>query len=436
MRDLMRGCVGTKFSSRYGDLICDLALDAVHTVSIDDGAGHKEIDIKRFAKVEKIPGGELSDCKVLKGVMIEKDSTHPRMKRRIVRPRIILLDCPLEYKKAESAAALELNKEEDFEAILRQEECVVFRGLWSRTFRPRARAHAPPPLHTLDSRREYIQKMCSEIIRFKPDVVITEKGVSDLASHYFVKAGITSIRRIRKTDNLRIARSCGATIVSRPDELLDTDVGTGCGVFEIKKIGDDYFSFFEECDNPKACTILLRGGSKDVINELERNLQDAMQVARNVVFEPKLLPGGGAVEMAISVGLAERSRTLEGVELWPFKAMGTALEVIPRTLAQNAGADVVRLLTDLRSKKANGANPYLGIDGIKGTLVDMREEGGVLDPYAVRSQTLKSAVESACLLLRIDDVLTGMRNQKYDQQREDKRPAEEQDAEGGGGREE
>lgn len=307
--------------------------------------------------------------------------------------------------------------------------------------------------------------MCSEIIALKPDVVITEKGVSDLASHYFVKAGITSVRRIRKTDNLRIGRACGATIASRPDELQETDVGTGCGLFEIKKIGEDYFCFFEEvrrrpayhavrspplqrahrpphparplipaqCTDPKACTILLRGGSKDILNELERNLQDAMQVARNVVFEPKLLPGGGAVEMAISVGLAEQSRTLEGVELWPFKAMGAALEVIPRTLAQNAGADVVRLLTELRAKKANGGNPFLGIDGVKGTLVDMRGEGGVLDPFAVRTQTLKSAVESACLLLRIDDILSGMRNQKYDQQREDKRPAEEQDAEVGGG---
>jgi T-complex protein 1 subunit gamma len=240
-------------------------------------------------------------------------------------------------------------------------------------------------------------------------------------------------------------------------------VGTGCGSFNIRKIGEEYFCFFEECTDPKACTILLRGGSKDILNELERNLQDAMQVARNVVFEPKLLPGGGAVEMAVSVGLAERSRTLEGVELWPYKAVGVALEVIPRTLAQNAGADVVRTLTELRAQKAGGANPHLGIDGVTGKLVDMKGPGGVLDPFAVRTQTFKSAIESACLLLRIDDILTGMRkcvhpflppkqallplkftsptppfpdrarSQKHDPAgREDKRPAEEQDAEGGG----
>jgi T-complex protein 1 subunit gamma len=247
MRDIIRSCIGTKFSSRYGDLVCDLALEAVTRVAVDDGTGKKEIDIKRYAKVEKIPGGELDDCRVLDGVMVEKDVTHPRMRKRIENPRIVLLDCPLEYKKAESATNLEITKDEDFEAILKQEE-------------------------------EYIAKMCDEILALKPDLVITEKGVSDLASHYFVKAGVTAIRRVRKTDNLRIGRVSGATVVSRPDELQETDVGTGCGLFEIRKIGEEYFMFLEQCKDPKACTILLRGGSKDVLMEFERNLQDAMQV--------------------------------------------------------------------------------------------------------------------------------------------------------------
>lgn len=247
MRGIIRSCIGTKFSSRYGDLVCDLALDAVTRVAVDDGTGKKEIDIKRYAKVEKIPGGELDDCRVLDGVMVEKDVTHPRMRRRIENPRIVLLDCPLEYKKAESATNMEITKDEDFEAILKQEE-------------------------------EYIAKMCEDILALKPDLVITEKGVSDLASHYFVKAGVTAIRRIRKTDNLRVGRVCGATVVSRPDELQETDVGTGCGLFEIRKIGEEYFMFLEKCKDPKACTILLRGGSKDVLMEFERNLQDAMQV--------------------------------------------------------------------------------------------------------------------------------------------------------------
>jgi T-complex protein 1 subunit gamma len=283
MRTLIKSCIGTKFSARYGDLISDIALEAVTRVTIEHPGGRKEIDTKRYARVEKLPGGELSDCRVLDGVMVEKDTTHPKMRRRIENPRIVLLDCTLEYKKAESATALELGKDEDFEAVLKAEE-------------------------------DFIARVCGDIIALKPDIVITEKGVSDLASHFFVKAGITAIRRIRKMDNLRVGRVCGATIVNRTDELTEADVGTACGLFELKKVGEECFMFLEKCKDPKACTIILRGGSKDVLNEFERNLQDAIAVARQVVFEPKLLPGGGATEMAISVALQERARTIEGVE--------------------------------------------------------------------------------------------------------------------------
>lgn len=375
MLGLVRACIGTKFASRYGDLMCELALDAVAKVAVDDG-GRKDIDTKRYARVEKIPGGEIEESRVLNGVMINKDVTHPKMKRRIENPRIVLLDCPLEYKKAESQTNIEMTREEDFEAYLKQEE-------------------------------EFIRKACADIIAVRPDIVITEKGVSDLASHFFVKAGITALRRARKADNNRIARAVGATVVSRTEELTEADVGTGCGLFDIRKFGDEYFAFFEDCRSPKACTILLRGGSKDVLNEMERNLQDAMLVARNVYLEPKLLPGGGATEMAISVGLAERAKSIEGVEQWPFRAVGQALDVIPRTIAQNCGADTVRVITELRALKAHGANPTMGIDGNSGLIADMSGIG-VWDPYTVKMQTFKTAIESACMILRIDDIVSGM----------------------------
>jgi len=187
--------------------------------------------------------------------------------------------------------------------------------------------------------------------------------------------------------------------------------------------------FLEECRDPKACTVILRGGSRDVLNEFERNLQDAVQVARQIVLEPKLLPGGGATEMSIAVALQEKARSIEGVEAWPFRAVATALEVIPRTLAQNCGADTVRLMTELRAKKAGGANPMLGVDGVKGVIADMGALG-VWDTYAVRAQVLKSAIESACLLLRIDDILSGIKNKKYDEGPA-KKPAEEDEEAGG-----
>jgi T-complex protein 1 subunit gamma len=381
MLKVVQTCIGTKFVSRWGDLMCNLALDAVRTVMLEEN-GRKEIDIKRYAKVEKIPGGEIEESCVLTGVMLNKDITHPKMRRRIENPRILLLDCPLEYKKGESQTNVEIINENDFTALLKIEE-------------------------------EYIARICNDIIQFKPDLVITEKGISDLAQHFFVKHNITAIRRVRKTDNNRIARAVGATIVNRTDEIQESDIGNGCGLFEIKKIGDEYFAFITECKNPKACTILLRGASKDVLNEVERNLLDAMNVARNVVFDARLVPGGGAVEMALSQALAEQARSIESVEQWPFRAVANALEVILRTLAQNCGANVVRVLTELRAKHAvsPAENFTWGVDGNKGVIADMRDLG-IWEPYSVKVQTLKTAIEAACILLRVDDVVSGIAKKK------------------------
>lgn len=155
--------------------------------------------------------------------------------------------------------------------------------------------------------------MCSYIMKFNPDIVITEKGVSDLAQHFLLKQNISVIRRIWKTDNNRIARVTGATIVNRPEEIQDSDIGTMSKLFIIRKYGDEYFSFFEECENPSACSIILRGGSKDSLNEMERNLHDALGVARNIFACPKLVPGGGATEMELSHRLNENAKSITGL---------------------------------------------------------------------------------------------------------------------------
>lgn len=197
----------------------NIALDAVTTVLIEEN-GRTEIDIKRYAKIEKIPGGTVEESKILKGVMLNKDVTHPKMRRYIKNPRIILLDCPLEYKKGESQTNVEITNEADFTKLLELEEM-------------------------------HVKRQCEEIIALKPDLVFTEKGVSDLAQHFLMKANITVIRRLRKTDNNRVARACGANIVSRTEELQESDIGLGAGLFEIKKIGDEYFCFITECSDPK-----------------------------------------------------------------------------------------------------------------------------------------------------------------------------------------
>ena len=349
-----------------------MALSAVTKVS-QSVSGRMEVDIKRYAKVEKIPGGEIDDCDVLNGVMFNKDVTHSKMRRRIEKPRILLLDCPLEYKKGESQTNVEITDEEVREYCVGGVAMVVFFcqisffliKSYNNAIRKSQDWNA-----LLRIEEEYIENMCAEIIAFKPDIVITEKGVSDLAQHFFMKAGITAFRRLRKTDNNRVARACGATIVSRTDEIQESDIGTGCGLFEVRKLGDEYFTFLEECADPKACTILLRGGSKDVLNEVERNLQDAMQVVRNVVYDPKLLPGGGATEMAVACALQREGAKVEGVHQWPYQAVGEAMEVIPRTLASNCGVSVVRAITKLRAKhvtsfQAGEKTCTFGINGIR-----------------------------------------------------------------------
>merc|ERR1719352_1335982 len=395
MREIVGAAIDTKFVSRWGHLISDLAIQAVQTVAIEKPDGRKEIDVKRYAKVEKIQGGDLSECEVLDGVMFNKDITHPRMRRLIKNPRVLLLDCPLEYNKGESQTNVEVTKEADWEKLLMQEE-------------------------------EEIRKICDDVMKVKPDLVITEKGVSDLAQHFLLKANISVIRRVRKTDNNRIARVSGASVQNRTEELSDSCVGTRAGLFEIKKIGDEYFMFLTECEDPKACSVILRGATKDVLNEMERNLHDAFAVARNVILEPRLLPGGGATEMELSARLKEKAKGEEGTRQWAYKAVADALEVIPRSLAHNCGADVVRVMTDLRARHGVAdAGKQWGIDGDKGQVTDVIEKG-ITDTFAVKQQTMKTAVEAAAMLLRIDDIISGISKKKRGNEGP-QTPAHEQD---------
>jgi T-complex protein 1 subunit gamma len=387
---VVASCLGTKFVAQYGSLMVNVALDAVAIVRgpLPKAPSEEKVDIdlKKYARIEKIPGGDVRDTRVVRGVVLNKDVTHCKMRRRIERPRVVLLDCPLEYKKGESMTNVECAAPEDFAKLLKAEE-------------------------------EEVERMCADILRVKPDVVCTEKGVSDLAQHFLAKGGVSVLRRLRKTDNNRLARVSGATIAHRPEELQESDVGTHCALFDIQKIADEYFTFMtaDEGSDARACTVVIRGANKDVMNEVERNLWDAMHVARNIAVDPRLVPGGGAAEMAVSHALTERAKTVEGVRQVPYRNVALSLEVIPRTLAQNCGADVVRTITELRAKHAQAPdkNWSWGIDGNRGVIGDMHQVG-IWEPFEVKAQTIKSAIEAACLLLRVDDVLSGTSKKKKD----------------------
>jgi len=375
LMSVVKSCLSTKMLARYMDLAVNIAVEVVHSIltTKDD---QKEIDIKRYCRVEKVPGGNIEDSKIIRGVVLNKDVVHAKMKRRIENPRVILLDCPLEYKKGESQTSVEMMKEEDFSNILEQEEMAI-------------------------------KIQCDEIIKFKPDLVLTEKGISDLAQHYLVRAGITALRRLKKTDNNRLVRVTGARIVSDTTDLREEDVGTQAGLFEIKKIGDEYFTFITSATSTSV-TVLLRGPSKDIMNEVERNIQDAVNCVRNVVLQPRVVPGAGALEMALSHALESKGMSIEGVLQGPYKAVAKALQIIPRTLVQNCGGSTIRQLTALSAKHAQNpeTNWTWGINGVTGELADVNELG-VWDPLAVRLQMLKTAIETSIMLLRIDDILSG-----------------------------
>ncbi|SBT49306.1 T-complex protein 1 subunit gamma, putative (CCT3) [Plasmodium ovale wallikeri] len=369
-------CLSTKFVNRYNKIISKLALEATQCVKVDNIMGKKEIDIKRYAKVEKIVGGEITDSYVLKGVMINKDITHPKMRRCIKNPRILLLDCTLEYKKAESQTNVEIMDEHTWKELLLQEEIEV-------------------------------KKVCEHIIDSKCDIVVTEKGVSDLAQHFLFKKNISVIRRVRKTDLNRLEKVTGATIVNRCDEIVESDIGTKCGLFEVKKIGDDYYSFFIDCENPRACTILLRGSTKDVLNEIERNLNDGMNVAKNIIMEGKLLYGGGCTEMRVGKHLTKEATNFDDSRRSITEAVASAFEIIPKILAQNCGVNVVKTINELRVKHENEGGEKLGIDGVTGEIIDVSTKN-IWDLLSVKKQIYKSAIEAASMILRIDDVVSGI----------------------------
>ncbi|KFD53071.1 hypothetical protein M513_05985 [Trichuris suis] len=359
---VVRSCIGSNISSAWMNIVMHMAVDAIKVVTVDTPFG-KQIDIKRYVRVEKVPGGQIEDSKLIKGVVLNKDIVHASMARRIKNPRVILLDSSLEFHKFESQASFECSDMTSVTSMLETEEKAV-------------------------------KAMCDSIIELKPNLVFCEKGVSDLAQHFLVMKNISVIRRIKRTDSDRLAKVTGATIVHDPADLTERDVGTKASEFYIEKIGDEYFTFVINDKDAKACTLLLRGPNKDILMEMDRSLQDALHVVRNVFLNPKVLPGGGAAEMALAQVIKEKANSIKGEQQFVYRAVADAFEIIPRTLLQNSGADIIRVITALRAKHTEAGNETLGINGITGEMADMNKLN-VWDPLTVRVQVYKTAIEQA-----------------------------------------
>lgn len=369
-RAAMTSMTGKKAESAR-EKLADLAVKAVKQIA-DKTDGGYVVDID-YIGIEKKPGESTDDSQLIQGVIIDKERVHPEMPKRVKNAKIALLDCALEIKKTETDAEIRVTRPEQLRAFLDEEESML-------------------------------KKMVDQVVATGANVVICQKGVDDIVQHYLAKANIYTVRRAKKSDMEKLARATGGKVVTNIEDLTSDDLGKA-GLIEERKIGDDKMTFVEECKDPKAVGILVRGGTEHVIDEVERSVHDAISVVSAIIEDGKIIVGGGAPEIELAKRLREYSETVGGREALAVNGFADAIETVPRTLAENAGLDTIDVLVDLRAKheKTNGKN--FGIDVYNGETVDMMKVG-VIEPLRTKTQAIKSASEAAIMILRIDDVIS------------------------------
>lgn len=348
------------------DELANLAVQAVRSVVDEDGS----VDIDNIT-VEKKVGGGITDSQIVRGVVVDKDRLHPNMPKKVEAARIALLNAAIEIEKTEVDAKIEITSPDQLQAFLDQEETML-------------------------------RDMVKAIADTGANVVFCQKGIDDLAQHFLAKAAIYTVRRVKKSDMEKLARATGGRIVTSIHDLTADDLGKSC-IVEERKIGDEKMTFVEECENPKSVSIILRGGTEHVVDELERAMEDALRVVGVVVEDKMLVPGAGAPEVELALRLREYAATVGGREQLAIEAFADAMEVIPKTLAENAGLDQIDTLVALRSAHEKGIKSS-GLDIDTGKPVDMLSLG-VVEPLRVKTQAINSAAEAAVMILRIDDVI-------------------------------
>jgi len=344
--------------------LAELIVAAVKQVE-EDG----EIDSDHI-KIEKKDGAVVDDSVLVQGVIIDKERVHPGMPSKIEDAKIALLNSAIEVKETEVDAEIRITDPAQMQAFIEQEE-------------------------------NMIKDMIRKVEDAGANVLFCQKGIDDLAQHYLSKSGIMAIRRVKKSDMEKLAKATGAKVVTNLEDLSISDLGEAGKVAE-KKISGEEMIFVEECKDPKAVTLLVRGSTSHVVDEIERAVEDAIGVVAATVEDKKVVAGGGAPEIAISKGLKEYADSISGREQLAVSAFAEALEVVPKTLAENAGLDSIDALVDLRA--AHEKSIYMGLDVFEGDVRDMYK-AGVVEPMRVKKQAIQSAAEAAEMILRIDDVI-------------------------------
>lgn len=358
-----------KLLRESADFIADIAVKAVLQVAEEIPQGFKvEVD---DIKVEKKAGESLADTRLIQGVVLDKEVVHPGMPKRVENAKIALLNAALEVEKTEFDAKINIQNPEQMKAFLDEEESIL-RGMVERVAVSGA------------------------------NILICQKGIDDVAQHFLAKKGIMAVRRASEKDMEKLSKATGAKVVTNVDDLKSGDLGFA-KLVEERKIADDKMTFIEGCKDPKAVTILVRGGTERIVDEAERSIHDALCVARDVVRDPRVVVGGGAVEVEIASQMKRWAEKLSGREQLAVFAFAEALEAVPTTLAENAGLNVIDIIVALRARHEKGEKTA-GVDVMEGKVKDMAKID-VYEPLAVKEQILKSATEAATMILRIDDVI-------------------------------
>ncbi len=328
------------------------------------------IDVDNI-KLEKKTGGGVSDTELIKGITIDKERVHSEMPKTVKDAKILVIETPLEAKETGSDTQIRINTPEQLKAFIAEEE-------------------------------NQLKDMVEKIKSVGANVVFCQKGIDDVAQHFLAKEGIYACRRVKRSDIEKLAKATGAKIVSTIDDLSESDLGYA-GLVEERKISGEAMTFVRNCKNPKAVTILIRGGTEHVVDEVERAIQDAIGDLASVLENSKIVAGGGAPEIEVAKEIRKFAASLGGREQLAAQAFADAMESIPRTLAENAGLDPIDMLVNLKAAHEEG-KLWAGIDIAKGEIVDMLN-GDVIEPLKVKTQAIKSASEVAIMILRIDDVI-------------------------------
>ena len=364
--------MASKLVTTNSEVLSGLVTDAAMRVADELGERRFKIDLDNV-KVEKKAGGSLHDSQLIQGIVIDKEVVHPGMPKKIKGAKIALLNSALEIEKPEFDAKLNISSPDQMQKFLNEEERIF-------------------------------KSMVDKISAAGANVVLCQKGIDDLAQQFLAKEGIIAVRRIKESDMTKLAKATGARMVTNTEELSKDDIGFA-DLVEERKVETDKWVFIEGCKNPKALSILIRGGSQRVVDEAERSIHDSLMAVRDVVEYPYVVVGGGAPEAVISRKLREWSTSLGSRQQLAAEKYADAVESIPLALAENAGMSLIDVQSELRTKSEGSGKARYGIDVFKGKIADLSARD-IYEPLTVKNQVINSATEAACMILRIDDIIS------------------------------